>query len=525
MALSIYLLVIALVAATLYRLGKVGRRPPGCPPGPPTLPILGNIHLIPKEKAYVQFQKWAEEYGPVYSVILGTKVMIVLSSDQAVKDLLDKRSGIYSSRPEVYLGNIVSNNDRMLLMPYGDKWRMVRKIVHNALNINVARTYIPYQELEAMAMLVGVLEAPELFIDQIRRYTNSLTTQMIFGFRTSSINDPKLLKLYSTFTPCFALYQISPFHRANTQSICMHKDEKELYLGHWLDAKKAIRDGIAKPCFCVDVLRAQDEEHFSDSLAAYMSGSLLEAGSDTTAAELIGFVQAMLLFPDIAKSAQEELDRVCGPRLPTLDDWPNLPYINGCIKETLRWMPTAILGMAHAAIRDDEYMGYRIPKGAGVIANVWAIHNDAKRHPDPRRFDPTRYANDQQSAIEAANNPDPSKRDNFVFGNGRRICQGMHIAERSLFFAISRMLWAFDFGLACDKQGREVIPDPTDLPGGFLVQPRAFPARITPREEKRCVVIREEWEKMRGLLDEEEQWRELPKGLVFKDYHVTEKLV
>lgn len=74
---------------------------------------------------------------------------------------------------------------------------MVRKIVHNALNINVARTYIPYQELEAMAMLFGVLEAPELFIDQIRRYTNSLTTQMIFGFRTSSINDPKLLKLYS----------------------------------------------------------------------------------------------------------------------------------------------------------------------------------------------------------------------------------------------------------------------------------------------------------------------------------------
>ena len=320
----------------------------------------------------------------------------------------------------------------------------------------------------------------------------------------------------------------------------LHNDEKGLYLGHWLDAKKAIRNGTAKPCFCVDVLRAQDEEHFTDSLAAYTSGSLLEAGSDTTAAELIGckcipqitksvltptVVQAMLLFPNVAKTAQEELDRVCGPRLPTLDDWPNLPYINGCIKETLRWMPTAILGMAHAAIRDDEYMGYRIPKSAGVIPNVWAIHNDAKRHPDPRRFDPARYAHDQQSAVEAANNSDPSKRDNFVFGNGRRICQGMHIAERSLFFAISRMLWAFDFGLARNEQGREIVPDPTDLPGGFLVQPRAFPARITPRDEKRCVVIREEWEKMKELLDEEEQWRELPKGLVFKDYHPTEKVV
>jgi hypothetical protein len=42
--------------------------------------------------------------------------MIVLSSDQAIKDLLDKRSGIYSSRPEMYLGQIVSGGLRVLLM-------------------------------------------------------------------------------------------------------------------------------------------------------------------------------------------------------------------------------------------------------------------------------------------------------------------------------------------------------------------------------------------------------------------------
>jgi len=42
--------------------------------------------------------------------------MIVLSSDQAIKDLLDKRSGIYSSRPEMYLGNIVSGGNRFLLL-------------------------------------------------------------------------------------------------------------------------------------------------------------------------------------------------------------------------------------------------------------------------------------------------------------------------------------------------------------------------------------------------------------------------
>jgi hypothetical protein len=116
MSLPLYALSIALVALLIRQLSKVGQRPAGYPPGPPTLPLIGNLHLMPKERAHLQFQKWAEEYGPVYSLILGTKVMIVLSSDQAVKDLLDKRSGIYSSRTDLYIGNIVSGSLRMLLM-------------------------------------------------------------------------------------------------------------------------------------------------------------------------------------------------------------------------------------------------------------------------------------------------------------------------------------------------------------------------------------------------------------------------
>lgn len=68
----------------------------------------------------------------------------------------------------------------------------------------------------------------------------------------------------------------------------LHEKERELYVGHWLDVKKAIKTGKAKPCFCLDLIRAQDEHGFSDPLAGYVSGSLLEAGSDTTAATLVG---------------------------------------------------------------------------------------------------------------------------------------------------------------------------------------------------------------------------------------------
>lgn len=73
---------------------------------------------------------------------------------------------------------------------------MIRKIVHNNLNITATKSYVPYQDLESKALLVELLDMPELFIDHLRRYTHSLTTQMVFGFRTPSIDDPKLKQLF-----------------------------------------------------------------------------------------------------------------------------------------------------------------------------------------------------------------------------------------------------------------------------------------------------------------------------------------
>jgi len=195
-----------------------------------------------------------------------------------------------------------------------------------------------------------------------------------------------------------------------------------------------------------------------------------------------------------------------------------LQYIRGCVKESMRWMPTAILGVPHAVIKDDEYMGYKIPKGAGVMWNVWAIHMDPKRHSNPRAFDPSRYSHDFQTASEAASNPDVSQRDHFVFGAGRRVCQGMHIAERSLFLGISRMLWAFNFEKARDEQGNEITPDIDKLTEGLLVFPQPFPANISPRSEKHAEKIRQEWVVAQELLDERKQWREVPKGMVFSTY-------
>lgn len=200
-------------------------------------------------------------------------------------------------------------------------WRKVRKVVHNTLNINAVQEYIPYQDLENRAMLVRLLERPEQFIDIVRLYANSLTTQMIFGYRTTSTEDPRFKQFFhvrsnSTLNPyvfsntsqgfeklsellnagAAALIDFYPILRSLPDALVplrryakeLHKAELDLYIGHWLDTKHRMQEGTAQPSFCVDLARAQKAEGWSDMLAGYSSGVLLEAGSDTTSSTLIG---------------------------------------------------------------------------------------------------------------------------------------------------------------------------------------------------------------------------------------------
>jgi len=488
---------------------------------------------MPKRDAHLQFEKWAREYGPIYSLILGTKTLVVLNSDKAVKDLLDKKSNMYSHRQEMYIGQtLCSGNLRILMMGYEPRWRMCRKLVHTLLNISAAKSYVPYQMLENRQMLYDMIVQPERCMYNIRRYTNSLTTTMVFGWRGPTYEDPRMMQLFDGFSEFAELNQTGmaglvdffPWLRILPDFMLpirkkakeLHRKEKELYMGHWLKAKQETLAGTIMRCFAEDLVEVQKKEGFDDDQACYITGTLLEAGSDTTSSTLYAFVQAMVLYPEVQKKAQEEIDRVVGSkRMPTMDDEKDLQYVRQIVKESLRWMPTTIMGaVPHAVTTDDWYEGYLIPKNAGVVNNVWAIHMDPKRYPDPRTFNPDRYKDDFQSLADAAANPDPSKRDQFTFGAGRRICPGIHVAERSLFLGVSRMLWAFNITPALDKNGKPIMPKAHDLTQGFVCQPVEFPVTITPRDESRKQMVIDEWRtaEKEWLDPVTKQWKVCPLG-------------
>ncbi|KAH7083300.1 cytochrome P450 [Paraphoma chrysanthemicola] len=497
-------LLLPLLYAT-YRLWRLGHRPKNYPPGPPTLPLLGNIHLMAKSNPHLQFQTWAQEYGPVYSLILGTKTMVVLSDDQAVKDLLDRKSANTSARPDLYTGQtLMSGGKRMVMMTYGAPWRT---------------------ELENKQLLYDMMTDPSDLLEHFRRYSSSLVTSIVYGFRWPTFHDPLLQKLFHNLdnyvrlnmTGGAALADFFPILRYLPTWLSPHKREALAHYAHEIAMYTTLYQRVksallanpnARSCVCKDVIALQAQENYTDEYTSHIPGQLWEAGSDTTSTQLYGFIQALLLYPDIQAKGQAELDAIIGhDRMPTLDDMIRLPYVRACVKETLRWLPAAILGaFPHATSEDDMYMGYRIPKGAIIMLNTWTIHRDPTRYANPTVFNPDRFLEDTSSSAESATSIDVSRRDHFGFGAGRRICPGMNVADRSLLLGIARIFWAFDVKPKLGADGEAKMPVQDDFVPGFVAIPKPFDVVVTPRSEGKREIIRREWEMAKGDLGEDGQF-------------------
>lgn len=111
---------------------------------------------------------------------------------------MEKRSAIYSSRAEApFASGLLSSDSRMLLMPYGERWRLLRRIMHTVLNKQNMPTFAPYQDVESRHLLWDYLKYPELWYAANQRYANSVIMSVVFGKRMH-LADPDTKELFDT---------------------------------------------------------------------------------------------------------------------------------------------------------------------------------------------------------------------------------------------------------------------------------------------------------------------------------------
>jgi len=276
---------------------------------------------------------------------------------------------------------------------------------------------------------------------------------------------------------------LAPFKREGER---LHAEELDLFRESINDVRK--QGTAAPPCFAKSWLEKKNAYELTDDEAAYVIGTLFEAGAGTTSAAMISWVLAMVHYPEWQKRMQEEIDSVVGPeRLPDFADIPNLPTVRAVVKETNRWRPVTAGGFPHQLLRDDGYNGFFIPAGANVHATQWAIHRDPALYPDPETFNPGRWLDKSYPTYREPLTTYPNLQNFSSFGFGRRICAGQNIAERSLNILVARIGW----GCTIEKRivdGNAVHVPLYDYTSGFNVQPKPFAFELKAREGRQKII-------------------------------------
>ncbi|KAJ7707448.1 cytochrome P450 [Mycena rosella] len=491
---------VTLVAVLFLRPKKVKDLPPG---PAPTSWLVGNRNQVPRQKPWRWFQELNNQYGPVVYLQMGRTPTIVLGTAQAAWDILEKKSTVTSSRPRFIMGQeILSNNMRGLMSKPGPFWRRWRRVLHGSFMQKASDTYKPVQSLESKQLMMELTRAPAKYRQYIERYATSVVVVVTYGRRVHDVYTDEVVCLnretqdFLTSINIPGKYLVEsipallclPNFLTPWRTAALKQRARDIeYLTRLVEeVKTKMEMGRAPKSFCRQLLEDRDKNDMTDLEIAYTCATPFGAGVETSAGSIASFMLACAAFgPSFIPKAQEELDSVVGPdRMPTFEDFDNLPFIRAIVNETLRWRPVAVLGgTPHSSTEDFVYDGMFIPKGSTIIANMWGMHLNPADFPDPHRFDPERF-------MTKRDYPGPWQHSSF--GYGRRVCPGQHLASNSVYINVARILWGFNLSKARDENGQEINVDTLAYTDGFNSIPLPFPISITPRSANHLAIIERE---------------------------------
>ncbi|XP_062245743.1 cytochrome P450 2F2-like [Platichthys flesus] len=434
------------------------RRPKNFPPGPPALPVLGNLLHLSLENPLKDFERLRKKYGDVYSLFLGPKPMVILNGQSAIKEALVTKGTDFAGRPDDLFVNDVTQRRGLVLANVGPSWRDHRRFALSTLrnfgmgkNSMADRIHGELQYIvEAMEKNVGKSVNPAILVYNT---ASNIICQVLFGTRFE-YEDEFIKVIVQCFRenaklgsgPWAMLYDSFPLIRNLPLPFVKAFENFKTavkYVRQFLDEHKKTRvPGDPRDfvdCYLDELdKRAGEDSPFSEEELISNSLDLHFGGTDTTSNTLLTAFLYLMAYPHVQERCQQEIDEALeGKHSVTYDDRHNMPFIQAMIHEVQRIGNIVPLSIVHSTTKDTELMGYSIPRGTLVIPNLGSALREEGQWKFPDEFNPENFLNDKGEFF---------KPEAFLcFSAGPRMCLGEGLARMELFFTLVTLLRKFRF--------------------------------------------------------------------------------
>ncbi|KAL2318644.1 hypothetical protein Fmac_032520 [Flemingia macrophylla] len=479
----VYICFILVIPALVLILLREHRTAKNLPPGPRGLPIIGNLHQLDNSNLNFQLWQFSKTYGPFFSLKLGFKSAIVVSSPELAKELLKDHDLDVCTRP-LTLGclKLSYNASELLFAPYSDHWRELRKMcmVHffSSKRISTLFSHVRKTEVKQMIEVISghaCSSKTTNLSEVVMSVSSAIVCGVAFGRKYDEegaersrfhglLNESQAMfvsffvsdyfpllgwvdkltgmsaRLQNTFQGLDAFFQ-QVIHDHLYPDMVKPNEEKNKDI---VDVLLQLRN---QGCFSIDLTDDQIKAILFDILAA---------GTDTAAATSVWVMTGLMKNPRVMTKAQEEIKNLCGNKeFIEEDDVVKLVYLKAVLKETLRfYAPTPLL--PREAIRSFTLDGYEIEPKTIVYVNSWAIQRDPEAWKDPEEFYPERFLNNEIDF----------KGQDFEllpFGSGRRICPGISLGMATVELITANLLNSFQWEMAAGMKPEHI--DSEGLPG------------------------------------------------------------
>ncbi|XP_043717949.1 cytochrome P450 71B10-like [Telopea speciosissima] len=433
------------------------------PPGPPKLPIIGNLHQL-GELPHRSLRQLSKEYGPIMHLELGGMPTVVVSSSEIASEMMKSHDLDCCSRPDLMGPRRLSYNFYDIAFgPYSEYWREMRKVcVLELFSVKRVQSYNSVREEKVGSMINSISKSssstPINLSEMLFALTDDITCRVAFGksYKGRDFDNGRFGEAVNE-----AMTMLGSFSGADFFS----------YVG-WIMDKFTGLHGRRERCFhefdhfyqnvidehlknerdesehedIIDVLLKVGRDHTGAGSLTHdhIKGLLMNiflGGVDTGAVLMEWAMTELAKNPEVMKKVQEEIRNTVGKKGKVAEaDIDNLKFFKMVMKESLRLHPSLPLLPPREAINHFTINGYNIYPKTRVLVNAWAIGRDPKNWENPEKFMPERF---MDSSIDYKG----THFELLPFGAGRRMCPGMNMGLSTVELALANLLYSFDWEL------------------------------------------------------------------------------